>query len=89
MVGYPMALANGAAFAGYTIVRLQGSGGLGEVYPAEHPQLPRRDGVKTAKRPLEQQAVWKRQFLQFCTLVPLLTLPSLTSWGSQPNKGGS
>ncbi len=28
---------------GYTIIRLLGSGGLGEVYLAQHPRLPRRD----------------------------------------------
>ena len=40
-----MPLADGATFAGYTIVRLLGSGGMGEVYLAEHPRLPRRDAL--------------------------------------------
>lgn len=41
-----MPLANGETFAGYRIIRLLGSGGMGEVYLAQHPRLPRRDALK-------------------------------------------
>jgi len=41
-----MPLSSGADFAGFTIVRLLGSGGMGEVYLAQHPRLPRRDAIK-------------------------------------------
>jgi serine/threonine protein kinase len=37
-----MPLADGTTFAGYTILGLLGSGGMGEVYLAQHPRLPRR-----------------------------------------------
>jgi serine/threonine-protein kinase len=36
-----MRLCVGDVFAGYTVMRLLGSGGIGEVYLAQHPRLPR------------------------------------------------
>ena len=41
-----MPLSLGETFAGFRIMRLLGSGGMGEVYLIEHPRLPRRDAVK-------------------------------------------
>jgi serine/threonine protein kinase len=37
---------NGEIFAGYVIERLLGTGGVGEVYLAQHPRLPRHDALK-------------------------------------------
>jgi serine/threonine-protein kinase len=39
-------LAEGQVFAGYTIIRRLGAGGMGQVYLAQHPRLPRRDALK-------------------------------------------
>ena len=39
-----MPLNGGAVFAGFRIVRLLGSGGMGEVYLAQHPRLPELPG---------------------------------------------
>ena len=33
-------------FAGYTVLRLLGSGGMGEVYLVQHPRMPRREALK-------------------------------------------
>ena len=46
-----MPLTSGATFAGYTIVRLLGRGGMSEVYLAQHPRLPRRDALKILPEP--------------------------------------
>src|ERR1700722_19323619 len=47
-----MPLNNGDVFAGYTIVRRLGSGGMGEVYLAPHPRLPRRDALEISRTAL-------------------------------------
>jgi serine/threonine protein kinase len=41
-----MPFKNGEIFAGYVIQRLLGTGGMGEVYLAQHPRLPRQDALK-------------------------------------------
>ncbi|MRH88515.1 hypothetical protein GFY24_13845 [Nocardia sp. SYP-A9097] len=41
-----MDIAAGTVFAGYRIERRLGSGGMGTVYLARHPRLPRHDALK-------------------------------------------
>ncbi|UXA17857.1 serine/threonine-protein kinase [Mycobacterium sp. SMC-4] len=41
-----MPLSAGEVISGYTVARLLGSGGMGEVYVAKHPRLPRYDALK-------------------------------------------
>jgi serine/threonine protein kinase len=48
-VNLDMPFADGSKFAGYTIERLLGSGGMGEVYLVQHPRLPRHDALKVLR----------------------------------------
>ncbi|WP_333889725.1 serine/threonine-protein kinase [Mycolicibacterium gadium] len=57
-----MPLADGAMFAGYTIVRLLGAGGMGEVYLAQHPRLPRRDALKVLPASVSADHEYRERF---------------------------
>jgi serine/threonine protein kinase len=55
-------LPEGAVFAGYTIVRRLGAGGMGEVYLAQHPRLPRRDALKILPTELTANFEFRQRF---------------------------
>jgi serine/threonine protein kinase len=55
-------LPEGAVFAGYTVVRRLGAGGMGEVYLAQHPRLPRRDAVKILPGELTENLEFRQRF---------------------------
>jgi serine/threonine-protein kinase len=57
-----MPLADGATFAGYTIVQLLGAGGMGEVYLAQHPRLPRRDALKVLPTSVSADTEYRERF---------------------------
>lgn len=55
-------LTEGQVFAGYTIVRRLGTGGMGQVYLAQHPRLPRRDALKILPGDLTGDAEFRQRF---------------------------
>lgn len=55
-------LQEGELFAGYTIVRRLGAGGMGEVYLAQHPRLPRRDALKILPGELTSNLEFRQRF---------------------------
>ena len=57
-----MPLNNGDVFAGYTILGRLGSGGMGEVYLAQHPRLPRRDALKILPAALTADQEYRQRF---------------------------
>jgi serine/threonine-protein kinase len=55
-------LTEGQVFAGYTIIRRLGTGGMGQVYLAQHPRLPRRDALKILPGELTANDEFRRRF---------------------------
>jgi len=72
-----MSLRSGAAFAGYTIVRLLGSGGMGEVYLAQHPRLPRRDALKILSSDVSADDDYRNRFIREANLAAELWHPNI------------
>ena len=72
-----MPLTNGHTFAGYTIIRLLGSGGMGEVYLAQHPRLPRRDAIKVLPAELSADREFRERFNREADLAATLYHPHI------------
>jgi serine/threonine-protein kinase len=72
-----MPLTNGQTFAGYTIIRPLGSGGMGEVYLAQHPRLPRRDALKLLPHDWSADAEYRARFNREADLASTLWHPHI------------
>ncbi|OZC32280.1 serine/threonine-protein kinase [Gordonia polyisoprenivorans] len=69
----------GASFAGYTIERLLGAGGMGEVYVARHPRLPRSDALKVLASSLSDNDQFRRRFEREADVVATLSHPGIVT----------
>jgi serine/threonine protein kinase, bacterial len=74
-----MPLRGGQLFAGYRIVRLLGSGGMGEVYLAEHPRLPRHNAVKVLPVEVSADRDYRARFEREADLAAGLWHPNIVS----------
>lgn len=83
-----MPLAAGQTFAGYTIVRLLGSGGMGEVYLAEHPRLPRRDALKVLPSDVCADDEYRQRFNREADLAATLWHPHIIGVHDRGDVGG-
>ncbi|OBK21255.1 protein kinase [Mycobacterium asiaticum] len=72
-----MPLANGAVFAGYTIQRQLGSGGMGEVYLTQHPRLPRLEALKILPSSLTEDVDFRQRFNREADLAATLWHPNI------------
>jgi len=72
-----MSLEAGQVFAGYTILRVLGSGGMGQVYLASHPRLPREDALKVLPPELTADAEFRARFLREADLAAGLSHPHI------------
>ncbi len=72
-----MPLNNGEVFAGYVIQRLLGSGGMGEVYLAQHPRLPRQDALKILSTASTADTQFRARFVREAELAATLRHPHI------------
>ncbi|BBY04822.1 serine/threonine protein kinase [Mycobacterium noviomagense] len=75
-------------FAGYTIVRLLGSGGMGQVYLAQHPRLPRRDALKVLPADLTADTEYRERFHREADLAAELWHPNIVGIHDRGEFGG-
>ncbi|MFM8599385.1 MAG: serine/threonine-protein kinase [Mycobacterium sp.] len=74
-----MPLADGQVVAGYTILRTLGSGGMGDVYLAQHPRLPRRDALKVLGNSVSHDDEYRQRFTLEAETVATLRHPHIVT----------
>ncbi|ORW53237.1 serine/threonine-protein kinase [Mycobacterium parmense] len=75
--GARLAVTNGTPFAGYTILRQLGAGGMAEVYLALHPRLPRRDVIKVLAEAVTADREFRERFNREADLAATLWHPHI------------
>jgi serine/threonine protein kinase, bacterial len=73
------AMANRTAFAGYSILRPLGSGGMADVYLAKHPRLPRRDALKVLAKGMTADDEFRERFNREADLAATLFHPHIVA----------
>jgi serine/threonine-protein kinase len=73
------ALATPTSFAGYTILRLLGSGGMADVYLAKHPRLPRHDALKILSEGTTADEEFRERFNREADLAATLWHPHIVA----------
>ncbi|KUI44407.1 serine/threonine protein kinase [Mycobacterium sp. IS-1590] len=74
-----MALGVGSVVAGYRIEAVLGRGGMGTVYRAAHPTLPRSDALKVLSSDLSLDKHFRNRFLREADLAATLDHPHIVS----------
>jgi tRNA A-37 threonylcarbamoyl transferase component Bud32 len=72
-----MSLEVGQVFAGYMIMRVLGAGGMGTVYLARHPRLPREDALKVLPADLTTDRGFRARFEREAELAAGLSHPHI------------
>ena len=72
-----MSVPVGTTIAGYTILRVLGSGGMAEVYLAQHPRLPRRDALKVLSEAVTADSNFRERFQREADLAGALWHPNI------------
>ena len=72
-----MPVSVGEMFAGFTILRVIGAGGMGTVYLAAHPRLPRQDALKVLPAQWTADPQYRERFLREADLTASLSHPNI------------
>jgi serine/threonine-protein kinase len=72
-----MPLRIGETFAGYRILQLLGSGGMGEVFLVQHPRLPRHDALKVLRPDVSSDTSFRERFIREADLAAGLRHPHI------------
>jgi serine/threonine-protein kinase len=72
-----MPVSVGEAFAGFTVLRVLGAGGMGTVYLAAHPRLPRQDALKVLPTQWTADPQYRARFLREADLTASLSHPNI------------
>lgn len=67
----------GRTFAGFRIIRVLGAGGMGTVYLATHPRLPRENALKVLPADLSTDPVYRARFEREAELAAALSHPHI------------
>lgn len=72
-------VANGEVFAGFLVEQLLGRGGMGSVYLAKHPRLPRKTALKLLNREMVSDQEIRARFEREADLVAQLDHPNIVT----------
>ncbi|WP_210686796.1 serine/threonine-protein kinase [Mycolicibacterium sp. GESEQ-9] len=74
-----MSIAEGQVFAGYRILRLLGTGGMGEVYLVQHPRLPRQEALKILPSAVSADPQFRARFAREADIAATLWHPHIVA----------
>ncbi|RDI52653.1 serine/threonine-protein kinase [Nocardia mexicana] len=83
-----MPLQPGAMIGGYRVIQVLGSGGMGTVYLAQNPILPRRDALKVLSADLSTDPEFRARFEREANLAAGLDHPSIVKVYSRGEEDG-
>ena len=72
-------LTDGDVISGYRILRMLGSGGMGEVYLADHPRLPRHDALKVLSMTVCADREYRERFNREADIAATLWHPHIVA----------
>jgi eukaryotic-like serine/threonine-protein kinase len=72
-------IAIGSIVSGYRVERVLGAGGMGTVYLAQNPELPRRDALKVLSAQLSHDPAFRARFVREADVAARLQHPNIVS----------